>query len=261
MRQNQGLITDLIDPRVKALIQIDSTTELAERSLHDYLKLVVWPVIEPVTPFHDNWHIGYLCEYLEAVTAGQILRLVINIPPRFLKSILCTIAWPTWEWIRKPELRFACASYADDLALDHSKLRRQIIQSPIYQDFFGKSFSLVRDNNQAGQFSNDKSGMMLATSVGGTFTGKGGDRIIFDDITNPKQAESTVERLKGIEFYRNTAFTRLNNYETGAIVIPMQRLHHIDLSSYVLSQEVDGNFTHICLQACATERKTYSYPI
>src|SRR4051812_23081212 len=83
-------------------------TRLAEQSLYAYLRQA-WPVFEPGTPFVENWHIPYLAEHLEAATVGDITRLLINQPPRSAKSIVTSLAWPTWEWIRNPHLRYIFA--------------------------------------------------------------------------------------------------------------------------------------------------------
>src|SRR5262245_18796002 len=87
----------------------------AERSLRRYVEQA-WPVLEPATSFLPNWHIDYLVEHLEAVTAGQIKRLLITIPPRYMKSLLVSVLWPTWEWLRHPGRRWIFASYAEALA-------------------------------------------------------------------------------------------------------------------------------------------------
>jgi hypothetical protein len=101
----------------------------AEASLRQYIE-EAWPILEPGTPFLGNWHIDLLCEYLEAVTAGQVRRLLVNMPPRYMKSLLVTVLWPTWEWIRFPERRWIFASYTESLALQHSRDRRTVLQAP-----------------------------------------------------------------------------------------------------------------------------------
>ncbi len=99
----------------------------AERSLRAYVEQA-WPLLEPHTPFLRNWHIDYLCEHLEAVSAGNITRLVINVPPRYGKSLLVSILWPTWEWLRAPHTRWLFASYSDTLSTQHSLDRRLVLQ-------------------------------------------------------------------------------------------------------------------------------------
>lgn len=110
-------------------------TRLAEGSLYAYLRQA-WPILEPGTPFLENWHIPFLAEHLEAVTAGDTTRLLVNLPPRSSKSIVISVAWPTWEWIRNPHLRYLFASYAESLAIKHSVDRRlllavRVVPSPV----------------------------------------------------------------------------------------------------------------------------------
>src|SRR6476660_3069341 len=166
--------------------QDELLTRLAEQSLYAYLRQV-WPILEPGTPFIDNWHIQYLADHLEAVTAGEVTRLLINLPPRYAKSIVTSLAWPTWEWIRNPYLRYICASYAESLAIKHSVDRRLIVQSAWYQDRWGESVRLVADQNEKAECVNERRGSMMAMSLTGAVTGKGGDRILVDDPHNPSE--------------------------------------------------------------------------
>jgi hypothetical protein len=118
----------------------------AEKSLRSYVEQA-WPILEPDARFLSNWHIDYLTEYLEAVTAGEITRLVINMPPRYMKSLLVSVFWPTWEWIQQPGGRWVFASYADVLSIKHSVDRRTVIQSPWYQHRWGQQVQLAPDQN------------------------------------------------------------------------------------------------------------------
>lgn len=214
-----------------------------------------WPILEPKTPFLPNWHIDLLCEYLEAVTAGEILRLVINIPPRYMKSLLVTVMWPCWEWYRQPSGRYIFSSYAENLASHHSLARRRLIRSRQYRRF-APEISLTRDQQEKLEFHNTLGGIMVATSTGGSITGKGGNRLIIDDPHNPIQAESDAQRQQGIDFYLYTLSTRLNDPKRDAIVLVMQRLHTRDLTAVCLEQ----GFTHVCLPALAPSHTTIVFP-
>ncbi|MCX6543509.1 MAG: phage terminase large subunit [Acidobacteria bacterium] len=216
----------------------------AERSLRAYVEQA-WPVLEPDTPFLPNWHIDYLVEHLEAVTAGQITRLLITLPPRYMKSLLVSILWPTWEWIQAPHRRWVFASYAEALSSKHSVDRRTILQSPWYQDRWGDRVRLASDQNVKNEFLNTRRGHMIATSIGGSITGKGGNRIVVDDPHNPVQAESDVQRDAALTYFSRTLSTRLDNKNDDAIVVVMQRLHERDLAALCL----DLGYTHVCLPA------------
>ena len=126
------------DARYLAALQAEQLKRVAERSFPAFVRQA-WPILEPTTAFLPNWHIDLVCEYLEAVTAGEIRRLVINLPPRYGKSLLVTILWPVWEWIRHPATRWVFTSYADSLAGQHSQDRRTLLQSPWYCGHWGAS--------------------------------------------------------------------------------------------------------------------------
>lgn len=229
---------------------------LAEKSLRDFIPMA-WPILEPGVAYLDNWHIEAICEHLEAVTAGQIRRLLINMPPRYMKSIAVSVLWPTWEWIRQPTNRYLFASYSQSLSTKHSVDRRTVIQSEWYQSNWSDRFRLTDDQNVKTEFRNDHQGVMFATSVGGTATGKGGNRIITDDPHNPREAESDTQREAGLIAFDRTLSTRLDDKKNGAIVVVMQRLHEKDLSGHLLKQ---GGYTHLCLEAEADKHCVISLP-
>src|SRR5882724_54059 len=219
--------------------------ELATRSLRAFIQQA-WPVLQPATPFVPGWHIDALCEHLEAITYGQIRNLVINIPPRHMKSLAVSVFWPCWEWARWPERRWLFASYAESLSLRDSRHCRTVVQSPWYRCNWGDVFVLTEDQNEKRRFDNDKTGYRIASSVGGANTGEGGDRIVCDDPHNVKEAESDAARKGVCDWYDQVMSTRVNDPKTAARVIIMQRVHEADLSGHVLAQ---GGYEHLCLPA------------
>lgn len=241
--------------RRQALLQDELLTRQAGRSLRAFVEQA-WPILEPTTPFLSNWHIDLIVEHLEAVTAGETTRLLINLPPRYMKSLLVSVLWPTWEWITHPSRRWICTSYSDGLSLKHSVDRRTVLQSDWYRTRWGHVVQLSADQNLKGEFLNTQRGAMIATSVGGSITGKGGSRIIVDDLHNPQQAESDVQRQTALTYFGQTLSTRLDNQRTGAIVVVMQRLHERDLSAVCQ----DLGYTHVCLPAEAETRTTITFP-
>jgi len=247
----------LIDERLDQGPVFDrEAADRAERSLSEYVRQA-WPIVEPGAEYLHNWHIDAIAECLEAVTAGQIRRLIINIPPRYMKSIAVSVMWPTWEWIRQPETRWIFASYSQSLSTKHSVDRRTIIQSDWYLRNWGSRFKLTTDQNVKTEFMNNRRGVMVATSVGGTLTGKGGNRVVVDDPHNPKEAQSDIQRQAGVDFFKHTLSTRLDDKRRGAIVVVMQRLHEQDLTGYLLEQ---GGWEHLCLPAEAEGRTVISLP-
>ena len=159
------------------------------RSLKEFTKSS-WPTIEPGRDFYDNWHIDAVSEHLQAVVEGDIKRLIINIPPRHMKSISVAVALPAWTWTIQPEKRFLFASYAASLSVRDSVKCRRLISSRWYQDHFGEKFVLTGDQNQKQRFENDRTGMRIATSVDGALTGEGGDIIVIDDPHNDRDWET-----------------------------------------------------------------------
>ena len=206
--------------RPNILSEIDC--ELATRSLREFV-CQAWPVVEPMTPFVPGWHIDAIVEHLEAVSRGQIRNLLINVPPRHMKSLLVSVFWPAWEWIRFPERRWLYSSYAASLSIRDSLKCRRLIESPWYQQLWGDRFALTSDQKTKGSFDNNRSGYRLATSMGGAATGEGGDRIVCDDPHNVQEAESDSVRKSTLDWWDVVMSTRVNDPRTAAKVVVMQR--------------------------------------
>lgn len=219
---------------------------------------LAWEVIEPQTPFVPNWHIDCIAEHLEAVTLGQITRLIINIPPRNSKSIITTVLWPVHSWISRPWIQFVSASYSGSLAVKHSLDRRRVMESAFFQGRWGNVVQMREDQNKKNEYENTARGHMVATSAQGTATGKGGDIIILDDFINPQQAESEAEREKAHKAFDTTFSSRLNDKKKGAFVVVEQRTHEQDLTGHLLEK---GGWVHLSLPAVAPARAVISYPL
>ena len=207
-----------------------------------------WQTIEPAREFYDNWHIDAISEHLQAVVEGDIKRLIINVPPRHMKSISVAVALPAWTWTVQPNKRFLYASYAGSLSIRDSVKCRRLIDSKWYQNYFGDMFNLTTDQNQKQRFENDQNGQRIATSVDGALTGEGGDIIIVDDPHNVREAESSKVRESVLDWWDQAMQTRLNDPKTGAFIIIMQRVHENDLTGHILSNE-SNEWDHLCLPA------------
>lgn len=210
--------------------------ELLESSLHEFVR-AAWSVIEPGKEFVDGWHVRAICEHLERVARGELLRLVILVPPRSSKSTIVSVSWPAWMWAKKPSLQWMCVSNSDRLAIDHSRKMRTLVASPWYQGMWHLPYS--RDQNAKTRFDNDESGYRLALTIRSAGTGLGGDILVIDDPHDRDEAMSDVERRACIDAYREKFSTRLNDPNTGAIVAIGQRLHTDDLFGYLLKQGFD----------------------
>jgi predicted phage terminase large subunit-like protein len=230
---------------------------LAERSLADFVKQA-WQVLEPRTAFQDNWHISLLSEYLEALAAGDIIRLIINVPPRSGKSLLATIFLPCWVWLHNPAERFMFASYSAALSIKHSLDRRTLIKSRWYQSRWAGIVKLADDLNLKTEFANIQRGHMIATSVGASATGRGGNFLLADDLINPQQANSDLEREAAIRWFDETYSTRLDDKRTGSMLVIEQRTNVADLTGHLLAQ---GGWTHVSLPAIAERKTTIVFPL
>jgi predicted phage terminase large subunit-like protein len=228
------------------LVKREQERRAASGSLYEFVKQS-WHVVEPGIPFIPSWHIETICEHLEAVSAGDIHRLLINIPPRHSKSTIVSVMWPAWEWLTDPAQKFLCASYSGNLSTRDNLKTRRLLQSPWYQERWGHMFSFAGDQNAKQRFENDKTGYRLATSVGGTATGEGGSRLILDDPHGAQAAQSEVMRESDLEWFDMVWSTRLNNPKTDAMVTVMQRLHERDISGHIL-EDIKG-WEHICIPA------------
>jgi predicted phage terminase large subunit-like protein len=225
-------------------------------TLREYVR-AAWPVLEPATTFVPGWHIDAICDHLEAVSRGELRRLIINVPPRHMKSLLVSVLWPTWTWTQRPQVRFLTASYAQPLATRDAVKSRRLIQSPWYQQHWGSVYQLTGDQNEKMRYENNKTGYRIATSVGGVATGEGGDVLILDDPHKADEVHSDLQRQSDLDWLRETWSTRLNDPQASAEVIIMQRLHEQDATGYLL-QEI-GGYEHLVLpaefepeRACAT---------
>jgi predicted phage terminase large subunit-like protein len=215
----------------------------AEKNFHSFVAQA-WPVVDP-SEFVDSWHIKVICQHLEAVVRNDIKHLILNVPPRSSKTLIISVLFPAWVWIRDPAHRWLCASYAQNLSMEHNVLCRRLVESGWYQARFGDKFQLMAESNTKTRFDNNKMGYRMATSVDGIVTGIGASTIIADDVNAATDASKTV--LEATNAWWDQAIsTRLNNRSTGHKIIVQQRLNEQDLTGHVLSKK-DSDYCHLML--------------
>lgn len=204
---------------------------------HDLMSFIERSFVElnPQTAFSSSPHIEVMTSKLEACRQGKIRRLIVNLPPRSLKSHAVSVAFVAWLLGHNPAIQIICASYGQDLADKHARDCRTLMASAFYQSLFKTRLSA--DKQSVNEFMTNAQGFRMSTSIGGVLTGRGADLIILDDPLKPDDALSETRRSSVNEWYSNTLISRLNNKETGAIIIVMQRLHQDDLVGHVLEQE------------------------
>lgn len=217
----------------------------AEEKLIDFIRLM-WPILEPGRAFVEGWAVEATCDHLEAVSTGQIKRLLINVPPGCMKSMTTNVFWPAWTWGPKERqsMRFIGASYADSLSIRDNRKCRILVNSPEYQALWGDRFQMTGDQNEKRKFENDRTGWKMATSVGGVGAGERGDVFICDDPHNTKDVDSEAKREDALQWFTEVVPTRLND-DKSAIVVIMQRVHERDVSGHILAEEL--GYDHLCL--------------
>ncbi len=205
--------------------------EYCKRSLANFAKQA-WPILEPSTPLKWGWALDAICEHLEAVTRGEINRLLMNVPPGSMKSLLTGVLWPAWEWgpMGMPQKRFIGTAHAQELAVRDNMKCRRLIQSEWYQTLW--PVALTSDQNAKTKFENARTGFRAAMAFT-SMTGSRGDRVILDDPISADDANSDAELENARITFTETLPTRVNN-EHSAIVVIMQRLNERDTSGVIL---------------------------
>ena len=210
-------------------------------------------VIEPETKFSFNWHIEYLCKraqrIIEDVAAGvpKEKDVIINVPPRSMKSLIFSVFLNAWAWTRYPHLKFMTISYSDVLSSKFSYKTRLLIKSEWYQKYFGDVFTLSDDDNRKTAYTNNKSGGRESFGSTGSVTGSGADIILCDDLNKPNEVSDTkLDNV--ISVYRDTIHNRLNSPTVGYRIIICQRTHERDITGHLLASDADS-YEHICLPA------------
>lgn len=236
----------------------DGKQRVLSALLRSSLKAFVMKVFNEVSPsskYSDNWHIDLICQELEQMIKGYERRLIVNIPPRYMKSIICSVALPAFLLGHDPKISIICVSYADDLVFKHANDCRKVICSKWYQDLFpGTKLSNTRKSTF--DFETTAGGGRFSTSVNGTLTGRGADWIIIDDPIKPIDAVSDTVREKVNEWYRSTLYSRLNDKAEGKIMLIMQRLHENDMTGFLL--DTDKKFKLIKLPVIAEEDENWT---
>lgn len=223
-----------------------SEVDLTQMELDALLRLDLMAFVERV--FYDLFpHARFsICPHLEVMAARLAAtlqgrgskRLIINLPPRSLKSIMASVAAVAWLLGHEPHKQIICASYGQDLADKHARDTRNIMSQQFYRRLFPGTV-LSAQKQSVNDFMTTKGGFRMSTSVGGVLTGRGADGIIIDDPLKPDEALSESRRKAVNEWYDNTLLSRLNSKEDGFIIIVMQRLHQDDLVGHVLDRGED----------------------
>ena len=234
-------MTDRLDPEdvIRALLRQDLSSFIQR----------VFATVDPGAVYHHNWHIDAIAYQLERIAAGEINRLIITMPPRCMKSISASVAFPAWLLGHDPSLNIVAVSYGESLAEKLALDTKRVIETPWYRDAFPAT-RLARDKLSKWDFGTMKKGGRYTATVGGALTGRGGNVLIIDDPHKPEDAASDSKRKKVLDWYGSTLLSRLNDPVNSAIIVIQQRVHEEDLAGYLLEQ---GGWEHLDLQAIAEE--------
>ena len=249
----------------KKALKFALNKKLCEMSFYEFFKQA-WHVVEPAVPLSTNWHHKYICDILQEECERIIAQkpktkdIIINVPFRSTKSLIVTVMFPVWVWIKSPKLRFITSSYSATLSIELATKSRDIIFSDWFKKRWGDVFYIKKDQNLKERYENNHIGMRRATSVGGTVTGQGGDFLIVDDPLSPQMANSATERDNANEWYRTTFYSRLNQAHIGVRIIIMQRVHEEDLTGFLLERETRINYKHVCIPATNEDDKNIKPP-
>lgn len=204
--------------------------------------------VSPNAQYLDNWHIDVICNELEEILNDKNLRLIVNIPPRYMKSIICSIAYPAYILGKNPKATVLTVSYNDELSHKLALDCKKVLESDWYKEAFPGT-RLSKNKKAISDFETTRGGGRFSTSINGTLTGRGADYLIIDDPIKPDDANSDLIRKKTNEWYGSTLYSRLNNKNTGKIIVIMQRLHDEDFTGYLLA--TDNAFRHMKIPAIA----------
>jgi predicted phage terminase large subunit-like protein len=238
------------------ILSADEYNFILQRDLMSFIERSFYD-LNPQTPFIHGGHIEAIAAKLEACRRGEIRRLIINLPPRNLKSHCASIAFPAWVLGHNPSAQVICASYGQDLADKLARDCRTIMSSPWYQRVFPTR--IADDRRSVHDFMTTASGSRMATSVGGVLTGRGADLILIDDPLKPTDALSKTQRSAVNDWYDNTLQSRLNDKAKGCIAIIMQRLHQDDLVGHLCEREPWDVLSFPAIAPCEESITTRSF--
>ena len=222
--------------------QQKTDSERARRSFYEFVKQA-WHVIEPKRRYIDGWHIAAICLHLQALFIGTIQRLIINVPPRHMKSLLVSVFFPAWVWIHRAEAGFMYTAYAQSLSKRDSVKCRRLMESRWYRERWGGRFKFASDQNEKMRYENNQGGVRFATSIEGNATGEGGDFLGIDDPHKIEDKDSPTAIEKANDWIRDVWGMRDDSPDTREVLV-MQRLSTNDATAQKLKE---GDWIHLKL--------------
>lgn len=262
-------MTSLAEARAEidaALHRRESGERLAEEaarlsaSFREFV-YAAWPTLgyRPLVP---TWHIDALTDHYEAAIRRWITRLIITIPPGYLKSTIFSVLGPAWVWTHSPAEQIVSASHSDDLATRDTRRSRMVMLSPWWQARWGDGWQFATDENLKTRYSNDRGGHRVRTHVGGG-TGDRGSVLQLDDPHNAQEAHSEVMMQSAIAWWGETWASRLDDSvgDLGVKMVIGQRIDERDMIGHLLANDEDASrWTHLCLPVRYERKHPHRYP-
>lgn len=229
----------------RGTVSADIDKALCELRLKNFVS-AMWSVLEPGVPLTDGRPLDAICEHLEAVSDGEIRRLLINVPPGTTKSMLTNVFWPCWIWgpRGRPSCRFLSIAYNAGLTRRDNRRSRILLESEPYRSLWPE-VALNPSEMNIDKFSTTAHGFRMASSTGGRVMGERADIVILDDPNDTAKVESDQTLESTLQFFTEVLPTRINDPNTSCMVVIMQRVHARDVSGFILSQEL--GWEHLCL--------------
>lgn len=233
--------------------------ERCKRSLYQFVKHF-WPVIEEGTEFIDSWHVAAICDHLQAVSEGHINNLLINIPPGFAKSMICSAFWPAWGWIRRPYLRYLFGSYEEGLTYRDSCRHRTLVKSKMFRDMFDPGWDIAKNVDAKGYFENTATGFRKTFYMGSQVkTGWRAHYVMVDDPMSAEKRHDALAKKEVIDTWDTVLWSRPNRNNEHAFIVVMQRLSEDDLCGHIISTYGDRYVKLILMNEFEHKRKCITY--
>ena len=210
-------------------------------------------VVEPGATLNLAPYLETLCFNLQDVASGREKRLIINIPPRHLKSLVTSVIWVAWQLALDPSKKIALICHGDNLVSDLALRCKRLIESEWFKQF-APAVRLRDDRNRTRDFETTAGGGVFAASIESGITGRGFDAMVLDDPQPANNAGSEVERQRVMDLFDGSIASRLNDQVRGTIVVLQQRLHDTDVSGCLIDR---GGWRLLSLPLVAAEPADY----
>lgn len=217
----------------------------------------VFAELNPGRQFHASGHVEVICAEMEALFRGDNRRLIVNVPPRNLKSMIISVAFTAWVLGRDPTKRFLIVSYGQDLAQNFARDILRVMRSSWYRRLFPGA-RIDPAQGRFDDFRTTRNGGVKVESIQGGVTGFGADFITIDDPMRPLDVIFEHTRQKINETVLNSVMSRQDGVGAARVTLVMQRLHEDDTTGFLMQRQAD-KWPRLRLPAIAEEDERIEY--